>query len=754
MDEMDEVIKDFLVESAENLDRLDREFVELERSPDRLDLLASIFRAIHTIKGTCGFFGLHRLERLTHAGESLLARLRDGARAFTPACAAALLRLVDAVRAMLASVAADGTDGGEDYPALIEVLSRLTAGEEATLDGGMRAPERPAEPGPAADAAPAEPRAAEPRPAAPAAAPRSAAPVREVPAASAGPAPTPTSPEPTRPTPDARPPADATVRVDVAVLDNLMILVGELVLARNQALQFSRGAADGLQAAYLRIDHVTASLQEAVMRTRMLPLGNLLNRYPRVVRDLATQCGKLVRVDVEGAETALDRTLLEAIKDPLTHIVRNAIDHGLELPAARLAAGKQAAGRLLLRGFHEGGRVTIEISDDGGGIDVAKVRRRAIERGLLTEATAARTTDAEALEIIFMPGFSTADTVTKLSGRGVGMDVVRTNIGALGGTVDIESTLGRGTRIQLRVPLTVAIVPALIVRAAHERFAIPQVSVQEIIRLTVGGPALEQVHGVPVYRLRGHLLPILPLARLFGLTSEPGEDQCIVVLLVGRQPFGVLLDGVADHMDIVVKPIGQSAGVQGLFAGATVLGDGAVALILDVAGLAQRAQMAGRPHDGPTVERANGRARDTDRLLLFSGPDRTQLMIPLADVTRIEEIAASRVEREADGHVVQYRGRVMPLVALDGGFYGSQESDLGEPLHVLVHSGPRGDIGVVVDHVLDVVDVAIEDRRPSSRPGVRFSAIVRDRVTQMLAIEEIVRQRVPRFYDPPGQDAA
>jgi len=738
MSEMDEIIKDFLIESLENLDRLDREFVELERAPGRQDLLASIFRAIHTVKGTCGFFGFSKLERLTHAGESLLSRLRDGQRTMTPACAEALLAMVDGVRAMLASVESRGDDGDQEYPALIEVLGRLTSGEEVSLRGTTPAAPLALVSPPSVAAPPDAP--APTTPSAPAPAPElvlaQTARAEEAPAAGA----------------EARTQADATVRVDVSVLDHLMVLVGELVLARNQALQATKGGADGLENAYQRIDHVTASLQEAVMRTRMLPLGNLFNRYPRVVRDLAAQCAKQVRLEIAGADTGLDRTLLEAIKDPLTHIVRNAIDHGFETPAARVAAGKPAEGRLLLRAFHEGGRVTIEIADDGGGIDVVKVRRRAVERGLLTEAAAARLSDREALDIIFMPGFSTADNVTNLSGRGVGMDVVRTNIAALGGTVDLESTRGRGTRLQLRVPLTLAIVPALIVRSAGERFAIPQVSVQEIIRLTDAGPALEMVQGVPVYRLREHLLPILRLDAEFGLSNTSDADKCIVVLLVGRQPFGLLLDGVADHMDIVVKPIGKRLPLQGFFSGATVLGDGSVSLILDVAGLAQRAQMRARGQDESVVQGGVVRAAATERIILLRGGDDSRLMVPLAEVTRIEEIARDRVERESDGQVVQYRGRIMPLVTLDARAFDSSELDAdASPLSVLVHSGPRGDVGVVVAQVLDVVDAELTERRPANRPGVRFSAIVRDRVTQMLDLREVVRDRIPNFYDAPAE---
>ncbi|HWA16650.1 MAG TPA: chemotaxis protein CheA, partial [Gemmatimonadales bacterium] len=507
MTEMDEIIKEFLVESTEGLDQLDRGLVELEQRPDDQALLAAIFRSIHTIKGTSGFLGFSKLEAVTHVGESLLSDLRDGKKTLTPSITNGLLRLVDAVRSMLGAIETTAMDGDNEFPELIELLDRLQKGEEPAAPkprvGGSRK---------RAKVAVAEPESAPP------AAPTAASAAVE-PALVAAPAP--------RAAPPADPPAstaaDSNIRVDVELLDRLMNLVGELVLARNQILQHTAGNDDpAFQATSQRLNLITTELQEGVMKTRMQPIGNVWAKFPRVVRDLALACGKQARLEMEGRETELDKTIIEAIKDPLTHIIRNSVDHGLELPAVRVAAGKLAEGRISLRAYHEGGQVNIEIADDGGGIDPARVKHKAVQKGLLSPDQAARLSDREAVNLIFAPGFSTAEQVSNISGRGVGMDVVKTNIEKIGGTVDIQTELGRGTTLKIKIPLTLAIIPALIVSSAGERFAIPQVSLIELLRL--GDPhasgAIEMVYGAPVHRLRGRLLPLVSLNHVLGLQQD------------------------------------------------------------------------------------------------------------------------------------------------------------------------------------------------------------------------------------------
>ena len=514
---MDEIVKDFLIESNENLDRLDQELVKLETDPSSKELLASIFRTIHTIKGSCGFLGFARLEKLAHAGENLLSRLRDGKLTLNEEITSGLLAMVDAVRKMLSAIQASGQDGEEDYASLIEHLARLQQAQASP---------------PAPAAVPVAPADAAEKPPSPA-----ATITGSPPASHSRPEPTPDDllPDPSKlgglllqrgqvspedlaralqqqeegrkrigdilidqgaarqedvqsaqRTLESRNPEAAveTIRVGVTLLDRLMNLVGELVLARNQLLQFSNNTEDaGFQTLSQRMNLIASELQEQVMRTRMQPIGNIWNKFPRTVRDLALNCGKEVRVEMEGKETDLDRTIIEAIKDPLTHLVRNSVDHGIESPADRKEAGKDPCGRLILRAFHEGGQVNIEITDDGAGLNGERIRRKAIERGVVPADQAARMQDRDIFNLIFLPGFSTAEKISNVSGRGVGMDVVKTNVEKIGGTVEVHSTAGQGTTVKVKIPLTLAIIPALIVISGGERFAIPQVSLLELVRL-------------------------------------------------------------------------------------------------------------------------------------------------------------------------------------------------------------------------------------------------------------------------------
>ena len=504
---MDEIIKDFLIESAENLDRLDQDLVKLEGAPSSSELIAGIFRTIHTIKGTCGFLGFARLEKLAHAGESLLSRLRDGELTLNADITSGLLAMVDAVRQMLAQIEASGQDGEDDHASLIAHLTELQSGAAKPIRddcgkcqctavsrgpnkscrGLQRAPEKadPAKIGgvlierghirPEDLASALELQELGRRKIGEILVAQGAARPEEVAAA--------------QQTVQARNPESAveTIRVGVNLLDRLMNLVGELVLARNQLLQFSNSTQDaGFQAVSQRMNLIATELQEEVMKTRMQPIGNVWNKFPRTVRDLALSCGKDVSLEMEGQDTELDRTIIEAIKDPLTHLVRNCIDHGIEMPETRQQAGKEIAGVLKLRAFHEGGQVNIEISDDGAGLNGERIREKAVERGLVGSQQAARMSDRDIFNMIFLPGFSTAEKITNVSGRGVGMDVVKTNVEKIGGTVDVQSTARKGTTVKIKIPLTLAIIPALMVTSGGERYAIPQVSLLELVRLEAG----------------------------------------------------------------------------------------------------------------------------------------------------------------------------------------------------------------------------------------------------------------------------
>jgi two-component system, chemotaxis family, sensor kinase CheA len=769
-----DIVKDFLVESYENLDRLDRELVSLEKHPQDKDALASVFRTIHTIKGNCGFLGFSKLEKVAHVGESLLTLLRDGKMILNPEITTALLSLVDAVRQMLAQIDATGQDGNREYPELIATLTQLQAqGAKSSTEPKPAAPATPAKSGPPVEVA---------RPVAPENVVAAKPPERTAPAAPAPPPSTPTvvaeapaNPHlaDSAPATEARRDASAdSIRVGVNLLDKLMTLVGELVLARNQLLQFSNTLEDaGLQTVSQRMNLIATELQEEVMKTRMQPIGNIWNQFPRTVRDVALGCNKEVAIEMEGKETELDKTIIEAIKDPLTHLVRNAVDHGVELPEVRVKAGKARAGRLILRAFHEGGQVNIEISDDGAGLNTQRIRQKAVERGLITSEQSARMPDREIFNLIFLPGFSTAEKVTNVSGRGVGMDVVKTNVEKIGGTVDVQSVLGQGTTVRVKIPLTLAIIPALVVTCAGDRYAIPQVSLIELVRLEADQvkTGIELVHGAPVYRLRGRLLPLVYLARELRVDGnakkESDEAVNIVVLQADARQFGLVVDAINDTEEIVVKPLRKQLKSIKTFAGASIMGDGKIALILDVMGVAQRAGVVGETRDRALDEAiaasavATGKEKQT--FLLFHGPDAARMAVPLDALARLEELPASQVEKAGTQLVAQYRGKILPLVDLAllveerrherRHKLAEGESQETSPLQVLVcnHEGHR--VGLVVERIVDIVEDSAEVRYPPNRKGILCSAVINERVTELIDVPAILKTANVQFdVEPAG----
>jgi two-component system chemotaxis sensor kinase CheA len=747
MNEMDEVLKEFLVESYENMDRLDRDLVSLEERPEDKQILGSIFRTIHTIKGTCGFLGFGKLEKVTHVGENLLARLRDGSLKVDGEITTALLSLVDAVRSMLTHLESHGDEGERDDTRLVQELVRLNDGSVAP---------KAAVPAPAAAPAPV----AETKPVAPKVEAHIAAPaVDPVPAPAAAASSHDHADDHASPVAPSQPVAgkqpekqgedskmsDANVRVDVGLLDKLMNLVGELVLARNQILQHGSSDRD---AAFLatsqRLNLITTELQEGVMKTRMQPIGTVWNKFPRVVRDLAVMCGKQVRVEMEGKDTELDRTIIEAIKDPLTHIVRNSVDHGVETAQERVSKGKPAEGRLLLRAYHEGGQVNIEIADDGGGIRIDKVKAKAVEKGLITAEHAGRMTEREALNLIFLPGFSTAAKVTNVSGRGVGMDVVKTNIEKIGGAVDISTRPGEGTTLRIKIPLTLAIIPALVVTCDGDRFAIPQVSLLELVRLESedAKTGIESIRGTPVYRLRGSLLPLVYLNRVLGVSPREQEHVNIVVLQADGRPFGLVVDSINDTEEIVVKPLGKLLKGLPCYAGATIMGDGKVALILDVMGIAQAGRVGGEGRDqkmaGSEKDQKQS-AGNLQTLLLVQVGENRRIAVPLDLVARLEEFAGDTVELASGQPVVQYRDQILPLVDLPQMFGGMPALDgQPRPLQVIVHNGAQGGVGFVVDRILDIVEEDVSVRRKSQTHGLLGSAVIQQKVTDLLDVETLV----------------
>jgi two-component system chemotaxis sensor kinase CheA len=756
---MNEVIREFLIETHENLAQLDLDLVTLEKDPQERETLARAFRTLHTIKGTAGFLGLQKLQAVAHAAENLLSQLRAGELTFNAEIASTLLMVVDAVRQMLDAVEKTEADGDGDFSALIQSLARLRAvrGEEA-------------------------------RPAPVAVSQEAVAPVAAAQENGKEPAPPPSSPATSYGGADhqvseaaqtrSTAVSDSSIRVDVGLLDKLMTLVGELVLARNQMMQFSasRESAPFLDTVQ-RLNLLTTELQAGVMKTRMQPIGTIWSKFPRVVRDLALACGKQARLDMEGQETELDKTLIEAIRDPLTHLVRNAIDHGIEPPAERLKQGKPAEGRLALHAFHEGGKVIIKVADDGKGINPERIRAKAIEAKLIAPAQADQLNARQLVNLIFLPGFSTADKVTQFSGRGVGMDVVRTNIEKIGGTLMVESQPGRGTAVEMKIPLTLAIIPALTISSAGDRYAIPQVNLLELVRLESDKAlhGIEWIHGAPVYRLRSNLLPLVYLDEQ--LNPELRDDgrrvtgeSNIVVLQADDRQFGLVVDAIHDTEEIVVKPLQKQLKGISAFAGATIMGDGKVALILDVVGLAQKAHVVSGVREQALSERTAGVAaahEDRQTVLLFSTQGGGRMAIPLAMVARLEEFPRSALEKVGPLDVVQYRSEILPLFhvsqllprrqrqARAGQSHARRRTKSAsgphdnDTLQVVVYAGCGQRFGLIVDRILDIADETIGTRSPATRPGILFSAVIQGRVTEFLDLDSIVRSVEPDLLEQP-----
>ncbi len=761
----DNVIDEFLVESYEGLNQMEADLVALEREPSDLKKLASVFRAIHTIKGTCGFFGFVKLESVSHAGENLLSRLRGADLALDAEIASALLALVDAVREILNQIERTRAEGDRDFAPLIERLTRLQR-----LDGPSAATDKPPTPSASAPTPPTseaggppagtlggglldpliekgrldpeavmlaaqQQRLGDPRRIGEILVDHGALKPQDILEAliTRGEAPTSAITE-------------ANIRVDVHLLDLLMNLVGELVLARNQLLQYVPAQSHAaLAATTQRLSLITTELQEGIMKTRMQPVANLCNKLPRLVRDLAAACGKEVELELEGAETELDRTIIEAIRDPLTHLVRNAVDHGIEPREVRLALGKRPQGRLLLRAYHEGGKVILEVSDDGGGLPLERIRETALRGNLVPSERVPRMADRDWYGLIFLPGFSTAEKVTNVSGRGVGMDVVKINVERIGGAIEVDSVPGGGTTMRIRIPLTLAIIPALIVGVGGERYAIPQVNLLELVRAEgdFGHGALAKVYDVQVYRYRDRLLPLVFLHDALqvdapvrvSLTSEGRAALNIVVLHADGITFGLVVDEIRTSQEIVVKPLAEPIRRNGVFSGATILGDGRVALILDVPGLARHQGIAPTAEEetrpAPASSPEDPRAM-TQTLVTFRVRENWNVAVPLSAVARLEEFPPSVVEQVGDRQVVQYRGGILPLhplLRLLDPTAASPSPRAGDVLRVVVHGHGAGSVGLMVEEIQEIVEETFTLQEVQGRPGVLGSAVIRGKVT-------------------------
>jgi len=778
---MDDLLNEFVTETSESLAVLDQELVRFEQTPNDKEILSNIFRMMHTIKGTCGFLGLPRLEKVAHAGEDVLGKFRDGELEPTPDSVTSILKCIDQIRAIVENLAEHGSEGDGDDGGLIGELKGIIegkvpavttmsasptivkAGPALSPEGFPVAAEFLAEVEQAAGTAALPPSqegfpvAAEFLAEVEQIADASNSPAVGV-AVEVAPAPTVAKADLSRAKPELaqveaktdtskEKAASQTIRVSVDVLENLMTLVSEMVLTRNQLLQLTRSADDSIfKEPIERLSRTTSELQEGVMKTRMQPIGNAWGKLPRIVRDLANELGKRINLAMHGEDTELDRQVLELIQDPLTHMVRNSADHGLERPEDRLAAGKEEIGTIRLSAFHEGGHIIIEIRDDGRGINTEKVRAKILERGLATADEVAAMDDNMVNQFIMRAGFSTAEKVTKVSGRGVGMDVVRSNIEKIGGTIEFKSIFGQGSTFTIKIPLTLAIISSLTVRCGEQRFALPQIAVNEVVRISERSAyRIESLKGSPVLRLRESILPLVNMSELLGLDNgahgwNPGRNTFegyVVVCRNGSQVMGVIVDSIADAEEIVVKPLAPILGSTKYFSGNTILGDGRVILILDLNGLASslnqeavQAQLTEKKDEAATAV--------GESILLFKTLAEGMKAVPLSKVHRIESFDMSETEVVQGDTVIQYRERLLPLFSLDGTGGVKREG----PQTVLVFGVGPSAAGLAIESIVDIAQSELKIQKTSRVPGVTGSGIVSGHAVDIVDPEFFITQIV------------
>lgn len=747
MDNNDQILDEFLLEAGEIFDQLDIDFVRLEQTPEDKKLLGNIFRAMHTLKGSSGFFAFHRLEKVAHAGESLLSKLRDGVFTLNEEMTDVLLNTSDRLREIIDGVQKQRREPEGDDSGLIQSLKFLTEGGSGSLKTTpVSAPVAATVVTPVAMPE-AEEVIVEPAPQAIAETILEVAAqeleqevlevIKEV-AIDAAVNEVESSKE-----------LAAPVKVSVELLDKLMNLVSEMVLARNRLLSFARTSGDlAFNNTVRRIDTVTLELQERMMKTRMQPISQVWSKFPRLVRDIAQDCGKKVELVQIGAETELDRTLLEGIRDPLVHIIRNSVDHGIELPAERLAKGKPEQGIVKVRAFHENGMVVIEIADDGAGINIPLVKQKAIQMGLVTLERAAKLTEREIIDFIYLPGFSTKAEITNLSGRGVGMDVVRTNIQEIGGTVNI-ATSPQGTRLQLSIPLTLAIMPAVFVRSKEYSYAIPQVNVIEMLRYEPreGVPGVENFYGVPVFRLRDKLIPLVFLnyeLKVDDVMPSTDETLNIVIVQAAGIRFGLVVDEVLYMQEVVVKSVGPLLKGTPVYSGSTILSDGRVALIFDINAIAARSGIISKLADNQfeqDISSALDTGADEQQMLMFDLLGLERMVIPLENVDRLEMISASRIDRRGNEAVLLYGNKIMRLISLAHYVEGATQKSLygDETVPVIVHYHHGQPVGLIVKKVHNIVNVPTQVVMVSPpQRGIMGSVIVNDSVMSILNVQEVL----------------
>ena len=774
----DELLGEFVVEANEHLADIENQFLSIEESGADVDvdLINEVFRGIHSIKGAAGFMGLTKVNDLSHSLENLLNMMRNLELTPTSPIIDTMLKAADELQGLINDVE---NSNDIDVSEHVKALEAVAAGETTAETETAPVEEVPAEPvveAPAAGetaeedmdaaiekafAAQAAEKAAKKQAAEPAAAP---APVAEAPA-------------PAAPKPAAKKKAakkeksdkksatpEASIRVSVGVLDKLMNLAGELVLSRNQLMQaISSKDRTGLDAIASHLDQVTTEVQESIMQTRMQQIGSVFGKFPRIVRDLSGKLTKKCALNIEGKEVEVDKTIIEAIGDPLTHLIRNSVDHGVELPAARKKAGKPEEGTMNLRAFYQAGKVRIEIEDDGAGIPPGKLKEKAVSKGILTQEQADAMSDREAIRLIFHPGFSMAAKVTDVSGRGVGMDVVKTNIGKLGGTVDVESTLGSGTLIIITLPLTLAIIPSLIVQCKEDRFAIPQVNIAELVRVRAVevDQRIGQVQDAKVLRLRGNLLPLIELSDVLEM-KEPFKSQeetteeedkprkaiNIIVVETGEQRFGIIVDGLHDSEEIVVKPLSRHLQGCPCLSGATILGDGHVALILDVPGMAAHQGIRNDEELNAEESKSEKTAEEESQyMLLFSNHENEHFAVSMDIVSRIERIRADQVDSVGGHELLQYGNATMPLMRLEN-CITAEAPEPAKRVYVIVFEANGKEVGLIVPTLEDIREVTtVIDQTTFVERGVHGSMVLDEKTTRFIDLFEIAEIAHPEWFE-------
>lgn len=758
--EDEELLGEFVVESNEHLANIENEILAIEEGGADIDvdLVNKVFRGVHSIKGAAGFLGLTTIQELAHSLENVLNKVRSAELVPDSDNTNVMLRAGDKLRALL-NDAANSND--VDVSDQIADLNRVLAVSEANPNTINHEAEA------VAAAAPLFEQACET-----ATADTSAdLPHTEPPAEATDPSATPSTaatPAPAEAAPAKATAIESSIRVPVGVLDQLMNLAGELVLSRNQLMQaVASDERMGLDNAASDLDQVTSALQEAIMQTRMQPIGSVFGKFPRIVRDLSSQLGKQCKIEIEGKEVEVDKTIVEAIGDPLTHLIRNSVDHGVEGPEQRAANKKNPEGTVWLRAFHKAGKVCIEIQDDGAGIDPARLRAKAMEKGLLSADRAEQMSDREAVRLIFHPGFSTAEKVSDVSGRGVGMDVVRTNIEKLGGNVDVDSEVGVGTNIRVTLPLTLAIIPSMVVKCGGDRFALPQANIAELVRLRPGEVAsrIDRVKNAEVLRLRGALLPLVRLDDSLGMPprddSKRDAPMSIIVVETGQVRYGLIVDGIHDSEEIVVKPLGMHLKECNCLAGATILGNGRVALILDAAGIAAVAGVQ-LTHDSDEFEEAQREAIEhntSQTLLLFSSDPADLFAVPMGVVARLERVRSDQIDLVGGQALLQYRGTSLPLIAVEDRLSVKPRPET-KRVYVIVFTIGQREVGLVAPQLDDIREISCEvDDETFREPGVAGSLVIDGRATRLLDLFELAEATHPQWFaearaDGPFEDAS